>query len=211
MITYRNLWSAIKDRWNNNVLDLVGSGVPTNGTTGTGVSLLAGPGSTYTDMATGRVFVNIGTTSSAQWVPASEQTLLTTLTSAQVKAVRATPIQLVPAPPAGFSLKFLWAKLFLDYGGTNAFTETVDNFAIRYLDGTGVIVSQTIENTGFIDQAGDMETTAEPKIDVIATKAQSEARALVLHNIGDGEIAGNAANDNVLRVRTAYSIVPNGF
>lgn len=215
MINYRNLWAAIKDRWNNNVLDLVGSGVPTNGTSGTGATagagrLSAGPGSTYTDLATGLLYININTAASPTWTLASGATL-TTLTSAQVKAVRATPITLVAAPPAGFSLKFMWAKLFLDYGGTNVFTEVGNNLAVRFNDGSGPIVSQTIEMTGFIDQNADTETNAESKIDAIASKASSEAKALVLHNTSGAEIAGNAAGDNILRVRTAYRVVPTGF
>jgi hypothetical protein len=33
----------------------------------------------------------------------------------------------------------------------------------------------------------------------------------VLHNTGDGEFAGNAANDAVLRVKTLYYIVKTGW
>lgn len=49
-------------------------------------------------------------------------------------------------------------------------------------------------------------TVALPKIDAIATSANSEGEALVLHNTGDGEIAGNAANDNTLTVSVAYIV-----
>lgn len=126
------------------------------------------------------------------------------LTSAQVKAVRATPITLVPAPGVGKVLEFMSASLFLDYGGTNVFTESTANLAIKYTDGSGVAVSQTIESTGFIDQSADTLTNARPALDAIVAKSGAENKALVLHNIGAGEIAGNAANDNVLRVRIAY-------
>lgn len=125
------------------------------------------------------------------------------LTAAEVKALRATPKTLVLARP-GLVYQMLGAVLELNYGGTNAFTETADNLVVRYTDGSGAIVSQTIETTGFIDQTASTMTTALPKIDVIATSAASEGEALVLHNSGDGEIAGNAANNNTLTVSITY-------
>jgi len=125
------------------------------------------------------------------------------LTNAQVLAVRATPVQLVAAPGAGKALEFVSAQLIFDYVG--AYTETVDNLAIRYVDGTGTIVSQTIETTGFVDATADTMTNALPKIDAIAAKTACENKALVLHNTGDGEFGGgNAAN--ALRVKVAYRV-----
>lgn len=127
------------------------------------------------------------------------------LTSAEIKALRATPKELVKAQP-GQVITLVNAVLELNYGGTNAFTETADNLAIRYTNTTGALVSQAIETTGFIDQTASTMTVALPKIDAIATSANSEGEALVLHNTGDGEIAGNAANDNTLTVSVAYIV-----
>jgi len=128
------------------------------------------------------------------------------LTSAQVKALRATPQTIVPAPKEG-RIQLESALLKMNYGGTNAFTETADNLAIRYTDGSGVIVSQTIETTGFIDQTATTETSALPKIDAIVASANALKKPLVLHNTGDGEIAGNAGADNTLEVIVAYRIL----
>lgn len=133
------------------------------------------------------------------------------LTNAEIKALRATPKTLVAAPGAGKKLEFVAAELYLDYGGTNVFTETTDNLAIRYNNTTGVIVSQAIETTGFIDQSADTATNALPKIDAIAAKSGCENLSLVLHNTGDGEIAGNAANNNLMRVKVAYRIWSTGW
>jgi len=133
------------------------------------------------------------------------------LTSAQVKALRATPITIFGAPGAGKLLEFLSAQLILDYGGTNGFTEAGNNLAVRFVDGTGVIVSQAIEMTGFIDQTADTATTAQPKIDVIAAKAACENVPLVLHNTSGAEIAGNAANDNIVRVKTCCRVHATGW
>lgn len=131
------------------------------------------------------------------------------LTNAEVLALRATPKTLVPAPPVGYAIEFLGATLALDYGGTQ-YTESADNLAIRYTDGSGAIASQAIEMTGFIDQAADTFTNALPKIDTIVAKTGIDARALVLHNTGDGEFGGgNAAT--VLRVNVRYRLVALGW
>lgn len=124
------------------------------------------------------------------------------LTSAQIKALRATPITLVDAVP-GKMIEFVGANLKLDYG-SNVFTESADNLAVRYTNGSGAIVSDAIEATGFIDQSADTQTNALPKIDAIVASASAEGKALVLHNTGDGEYAGNAANDNTIVVTVRY-------
>ncbi len=129
-----------------------------------------------------------------------------TLTSAEVKALRATPQTLVAAQGAGSAIKFMGALLKLNYGGSNAFTESADNLAIKYTNGSGVAVSGTIESTNFIDATADTYTNGEPASDAIVAAASAENQALVLHNTGDGEIAGNAANDNTVSVRVYYVV-----
>ena len=125
--------------------------------------------------------------------------------NAELKALRATPKVLVPAPGLGRMLEFLSAVLHLD-AGTNVLTEATANLAVRYKDGASVQVSQTIETTGFIDQAADQVTYGLPKLDPITARTVCENQPLVLHNLGAGEIAGNAANDAVLRVKVAYRV-----
>ncbi len=126
------------------------------------------------------------------------------LTSAQVKALRATPIAVVPAPGVGKSLEFVSALLQLNYG-TNAFTGP-QNLAVKYKDGASAQVSQNITGTGFIDQAGDMVTSVLAKVDGIATRAVAENMPLVLHNLGAAEITGNAAADCLLHVKVLYRV-----
>jgi hypothetical protein len=131
--------------------------------------------------------------------------LETVLTSAQVKALRATPITVVPAPGAGKSLELVSALLQLNYGGTNAFTGP-QNVQVKYKDGASAAVSQAVTGTGFIDQTADMVTSALPKTDAIATRTVAENQPLVLHNTGAAEITGNAANDNLLHVKVLYRV-----
>lgn len=160
-----------------------------------------------TDFERGTAVNNFLTTSKldgdgvTQWAEVS-------ITNAEMLALRATPKTLVAAPGAGKVIEFVSAQLFFDY--TAAYTETADNMAIRFNNGTGVIVSQAIEATGFVDATADTITNALPKIDAIAAKSGSENLALVLHNTGDGEYGGgNAAN--VIRVKIAYRVWSTGF
>jgi len=133
--------------------------------------------------------------------PAQLQYADVTLTNAQMLALRATPIALVAAPGEGTVLEFVGALLKFDVT-TAGYTETADNLAVRYENGTGVIVSQAIESTGFLDQTTDGISNAPPKIDAIGLAVN---KALVLHNPGDGELTGgNAAN--TLKVRTLYRV-----
>lgn len=147
---------------------------------------------------------------SAKLDPTTIQYAEVTLTSANVKALRATPITLVAAPAAGYVLEFIKIYLFLDYG-SNGFTESTDNLAVKYTDGSGSVVSETIEMTGFIDQTADTMTSAGPAAQAILAKTACAGKALVLHNTGDGEIAGNAANDSVVEVKVAYRVHANGW
>lgn len=66
MLTIANIQAALRDKANQDVWDLVGSGAPTSGTSGTGVHL-AGPGSTYTDTASGLIYSNTNTKASPTW------------------------------------------------------------------------------------------------------------------------------------------------
>lgn len=66
MILNPSLWGALRDRADNSIWDLVGSGAPTSGTSGTGVSF-AGPGSSYVDIVTGIKYTNTNTVASPTW------------------------------------------------------------------------------------------------------------------------------------------------
>lgn len=134
------------------------------------------------------------------------QTKETVLTNAQVLALRATPISVVPAQGAGYVTLFSHALLISSFAA-GAYTETADNLVIRQVNGSGAIVSDAIETTGFIDQAAIKATTARAKTDQIALLKNV---ALVLHNSGDGEFGGgNAANTLTVRVFfTVHAVTP---
>ena len=130
------------------------------------------------------------------------------IAAAAVATLRATPVTLVSAPGSGKVNQLLSAEILLDYTAPG-FTETTDNLAIRYTDGSGTLISQAIECTGFIDQTADTLTTVSPKIDAISAKSASENKAIVLHNTGDGEFGGSGGS--ALRVKVLYVTHDTGW
>ena len=132
------------------------------------------------------------------------------IANVDLKALRATPKTLVAAPGGGKVLEFLSAVLVLA-AGSNVLVEATANLAVKYQNGAGVQVSQTVEMTGFIDQAAHQVTYALPKLDPITARTGCENQPLVLHNLGAGEFTGNAANDAMLRVKVAYRVHNFGF
>jgi hypothetical protein len=62
-----NIWAALRNLADAQMLDLTTSGVPTSGTTGTFAGKAA-PGAEITDTATGNVYRNVGTQASPIWL-----------------------------------------------------------------------------------------------------------------------------------------------
>lgn len=126
------------------------------------------------------------------------------VTNAQIKALRAAPLNLVGAPGAGYFNQFISAVIKLN-AGTEALTESADNLVIQY-DG-GQDASAAIETTGFIDQTADMIAVIPAATIAAVAAANVENDALELFNTGDGEIAGNATGDATLTINITYRIL----
>lgn len=151
----------------------------------------------------GSVWQTVSTTS----LDAGPKVAVVNFTSAQVKALRGTPGTLVAAPGAGKAIVVDSVTLQLNYGGTNAFTESTDNLVVQYGD-SGTDITASIETTGFIDQTSDQLAVYYPAdIATMATATAGVNEEVQLFNTGDGEIGGNAAGDNTLNVTVAYHIV----
>lgn len=132
-----------------------------------------------------------------------------TLDNDDILALRATPFTLVAAPGAGKVIEFMSAELFYDYGGT-VYTESADNLIIRYADGSGQAVSETIETTAFIDAVADSAIIARPAAQLVFLKTACDNKALVLHNTGNGEFGGGDA-DSLIKVRVTYRVHSAGW
>ncbi|KKN06906.1 hypothetical protein LCGC14_1072510 [marine sediment metagenome] len=135
------------------------------------------------------------------------QNVTVNLTATEIRALVATPKELVAAPSAGELLEFVSATLILDKG-TSVFTETGanDNLAIEYDGGSAAAASETIEMTGFIDQNADFTTRAIPVKDPIDAAGDVVAKNLVLVGLDD-ELGGNGENDSQLTVIITYRVI----
>jgi hypothetical protein len=81
----------------------------------------------------------------------------TTLTSAQIKALNATPITVVTAPGAGYAVIPLYVHLFHDHGGTDYVqTAGTNHLALEYTGSTEILELGTeAECTAFIEAGAD--------------------------------------------------------
>ncbi len=130
-----------------------------------------------------------------------------TIPAASVAILRGTPYTLVPAPGANLMNVFKSAEVVLDYTAP-AFTESSDNLAIKYNNGSGLAVSDTIEMTAFITLTADSRTNAVAVKDQIVAKATAANKALVLHNTGDGEFGGSGGSALIVTIIYEIHSVP---
>ena len=129
------------------------------------------------------------------------------ISSSELLALRATPKTLVAAPGAGKLIEFVSIDLLLDATAT-AYVESTANLGVRYENGSGTQVSETIEATGFINQTVDTWIKGQPAAQVAMTKTASENKALVLHNLGAGEYT---TGTGVVRFKCIYRVWTTGW
>jgi len=125
------------------------------------------------------------------------------VSSAQLLALAAAPIELVAAPGIATKyIEFMGASVFLDYGGTAYAADAGEDLAIRYTDGTGTVVSNQIDGE-VLEATADTLWTLRPVAGAQETALTANA-ALVLDNVGAGEIiTGNSP----LKIRVYYRIL----
>lgn len=133
------------------------------------------------------------------------------LTNAQMLALRATPVELVAAPGAGYQLFLIGLVLEFDYGGA-AYTivNAGDDMKVRYNNAAGTVVSDNIDSAGFLDATADVVTNGRPSSDLKALATAGVNKSLVLHNIGVAEYGGGNAG-NVVRATCYYIKQKVGF
>lgn len=142
------------------------------------------------------------------WLKAQPQTDTVELTDTNIKALNATPIELVPAPGAGKYLEFIGATLILELTTQRDEASADGNMLIQYKDASGDAVSVDIEADAFIDAAADAITNAIPLKDVILTPVTKIVnQALVLWNDG-AEFTGGSGT---MTVKTTYFIRESGL
>lgn len=131
------------------------------------------------------------------------RTIEVAITSAQILAMRATPVALVAAPGAGKVLQFLGALLILDFGV--AYSENSGNTNLVVENATGTDVSEVLEATGFIDATADAMRHMVPAILGSVLLANE---GLYLKNAGSAEII---TGTGVMRAKVTYAVWDTGL
>jgi len=130
----------------------------------------------------------------------------TTLTSSQIKALNATPIQMVAAQGANTVIVPISTSFKFIYGGSNAFVagaaQTID---LYFSNSPGKIALPIIINATLVGN--------QTKFSIIVGDDQSRQSTGIYDNVGlflvnpvATEISGNAANDNQVVVFLTYYI-----
>lgn len=126
----------------------------------------------------------------------------TTITTAQVKALNATPITVVTGPAAGYAAVLVGVELMLDFA-TTAYDGIAagEDLVLKYTDASGDTVA-TVETTGFLDATADAFRYVYPASTAAITPV---AEADIVAHILIDEIA---TGDSPLKVRAEYKVIP---
>lgn len=123
------------------------------------------------------------------------------ITSAQVLAANATPIEVIPAPGAGRVIEFISAVMILDHGGT----DYANNGTCRFqFGGGGTVVSDTVAAAAFLHQADDCIEVCQ----ALSAEVELTANTGIEWTVAGGEvITGNSP----LRMKVAFRVHETGL
>lgn len=158
---------------------------------------------------------NVLTSNGVNWesaaapLPSQLMVATLTLTSQQVKALHATPIQFIAAPGAGKVICFaspIWASL--NHGGSNNFASSgVATVTLYYGVTTAVSTTLFQANTGLVSSSSILITVPTLTSSVGGTAITLyQNQAVNAYNISTTEVSGNAANNNTITFTALYYI-----
>lgn len=135
---------------------------------------------------------------------------VTTITSAQLLALNATPQTIVPAQGAGVAIIVERIAIYKPAGTAYAGIAAGEDLVARYSNGSGAQVSSVVECTGFLDQA-----TAQTRYAYAPSTTGSTAgditpvanAAVVLHML-TGEVT---TGDSPIYVEVLYDLLRTVF
>lgn len=134
------------------------------------------------------------------------------LTSAQIKSIHATPIEILPAPGAGKGYFIMGCAAKFNYGGTNVFVaaagQTIglyyNNTVTSLITGNAFITNDVIIASANQFMLGFQNNFQDQSPDVAGILDNVNISA---YNAAATEITGNAANNNTVDIIVYYTII----
>ena len=115
------------------------------------------------------------------------------ITTAQVLALRATPIEIVAAPGALKAIIVDHVEAFIDYNSTAYVDDAGDDLSFRYTDNSGIEVCAPIDGADFLDNAADIFAYSPGVITDAALGFVPTVNAAVVVTVNNSEvITGNS-------------------
>jgi len=132
------------------------------------------------------------------------QTAQFTLTSAQMKALHATPVTAIAAPGAGKLIVMVGIYAKYIYAGTNVFVASAgQNVQVAFGSTTNGAI--TLFNVNQIAAAANVYIQAQTGANV--SNGATDNQAILLYNSSGTEVTGNAAGDNTFNINFLYYVV----
>lgn len=130
------------------------------------------------------------------------------ITSAQILALFATPIEVIPAPGAGKYIEIESVTAWLDYNSAAyAGIAAGEDWVLKEENAAGAEITGHLETTGFLDQTSDQVRNVRG---LIVSRTPVANKAIVLHQLVAEIITGDSPVNLaiVYRVRAANPVVP---